>query len=88
MNCYIAAFCNGKNEAYLCRKCELSYSNIDPQCVEKDSCTEGCYCLPGYARDYNGECVKLNEIPRKSENKNETINTLKQKLLIFIKFVK
>ncbi|XP_077288618.1 zonadhesin-like isoform X2 [Arctopsyche grandis] len=59
----------GKNELYLCRACDLVADRvIDQNCTQKIPCTEGCYCKLGYARNYQGNCVRLSKCGQRSCN--------------------
>lgn len=43
--------------------CQHSCSDISNQVMCQNSCTEGCYCPPGYTLDENEVCIPISECP-------------------------
>ncbi|XP_077288595.1 zonadhesin-like [Arctopsyche grandis] len=60
--------CPGPNESYLSRPCDLDCGNLTEKCDSKDSCTLGCFCNLGFARDHRGVCVRLDKCAQKECN--------------------
>uniref|UniRef100_A0A1B0CYU9 TIL domain-containing protein n=1 Tax=Phlebotomus papatasi TaxID=29031 RepID=A0A1B0CYU9_PHLPP len=55
--------------------CQVECSNLGQKCQKSSArCSEGCYCIPGFARKYpNGPCVPQSKCPRKFTNQYQFI---------------
>ena len=45
-----------------CEEEEMTCSDLDPQTLKP--CVMACYCVEGYVKAPNGECVRLEDCPK------------------------
>ncbi|XP_044744019.1 zonadhesin-like [Chrysoperla carnea] len=57
----------GKNEKFDCGSaCDTECATLGQPCpIQNIKCNEKCYCIDGYARNSKGECIPINECPKK-----------------------
>lgn len=44
-------------------KCQLTCTTLNQACVVTPTCSPGCFCRQGFARDANGRCVPIRDCP-------------------------
>ncbi|EGT51737.1 hypothetical protein CAEBREN_30092 [Caenorhabditis brenneri] len=54
--------CNGNETFTSCQKCDAYCTNLTYTCQEE--CSAGCLCNPGYVRDLQNKCIKIEDCPK------------------------
>ncbi|XP_018571459.1 inducible metalloproteinase inhibitor protein-like [Anoplophora glabripennis] len=59
--------CTRPNEVYNCGSaCQTECATLGEPCpIVNFRCNDKCYCVKGYARDGNGDCIKIEDCPPK-----------------------
>ncbi|CAL2042703.1 unnamed protein product [Caenorhabditis brenneri] len=65
--------CNGNETFTTCQKCDAYCTNLTYTCQEE--CSVGCLCNPGYVRDLQNKCIKIEDCPATVQcGANEELN--------------